>query len=441
MKPAAAAAAAPQPKSYLYSGNDVREDTKYPDPYHDPYDKYSGYNKQKGYPPITNQPGSANYNPYKALGYYGYTYGGPPTGQYNSNNAAYPYADSLLQNELQGDSTTTSSCETGEWAHWSECSVVCGQGTRSRKRFHIGQDTSTCSEQLHQMEDCNDTSGCPDDNDNEDDDVIALPTPQRRIRYERRGPFTARDPQCSVAEWSEWSPCSVSCGLGYNIRTRVFKLSFVPNRVCEGVRLTEKQDCLVENCRWMEYYDDDTQQDIDDLQYTTDDDPVTIEIHPDEPVVKQPYCVEDPDPGRCRLEITRWYYNPLVGDCQEFKYSGCGGNRNSFIAQDACMETCHFDRESNNAFKNLIPMSLVREDYVAPSPVACQVSEWSEWSSCSISCGKGWATKTRQILAEPEHGGRPCPRKLEKRKKCRGDSCPTPLNDWYQGNWKMLQNH
>jgi hypothetical protein len=37
------------------------------DPYHDPYDKLSGYAKQKGYPPKTNTPGSSKYNPYKVL--------------------------------------------------------------------------------------------------------------------------------------------------------------------------------------------------------------------------------------------------------------------------------------------------------------------------------------------------------------------------------------
>jgi hypothetical protein len=37
----------------------------------------------------------------------------------------------------------------------------------------------------------------------------------------------------------------------------VFTLSFVPNRVCEGVRLTEKKDCRLPTC-WntIDYYDD-----------------------------------------------------------------------------------------------------------------------------------------------------------------------------------------
>ncbi len=37
----------------------------------------------------------------------------------------------------------------------------------------------------------------------------------------------------------------------------MFTLSFVPNRVCEGVRLTEKKDCRLPTC-WntIDYYDD-----------------------------------------------------------------------------------------------------------------------------------------------------------------------------------------
>ena len=52
------------------------------DPYSDPYNKYSGYYKQKGYPPRSNHPSSARYNPYKDMGYYGYTYAGPPAQRY-----------------------------------------------------------------------------------------------------------------------------------------------------------------------------------------------------------------------------------------------------------------------------------------------------------------------------------------------------------------------
>ena len=39
------------------------------DPYSDPYNKYSGYRKQKGYPPRNNHPSSSRYNPYKVRSY------------------------------------------------------------------------------------------------------------------------------------------------------------------------------------------------------------------------------------------------------------------------------------------------------------------------------------------------------------------------------------
>jgi len=340
------------------------------------------------------------------------------------------------------------SCETEEWGDWSDCSTACGEGIRSRKRYYVEQDTAQCSEELYQTQACQESSGCQDS-------VPSLPNPQRRTRYddsrgsadtssysrydEPRGTYGVSDPQCAVAEWSDWSPCSVSCGHGYNIRTRVFLLSFVPNRVCEGVRLTEKKDCRYPSCWNDDYYSDNEDMELayDDLEDVQDMDQVGYGSVPDPEAVRESLCEEEMDPGICIAMISRWYYNAEAGSCEEFKYTGCGGNKNNFVTLQSCMETCQNHR-TQDVFKSLMPMSLVREDYT-PDPVDCQVTDWSDWSECSEQCGRGWMTRSRDIIAQPLHGGRPCPRKLVKRKKCRGYECAAQPANWYQGNWRMLQ--
>jgi hypothetical protein len=498
-----------QPKSYVYTGEEKDNEEEpsnsltigsgagagggqQPPSWFNPYsEKYAGYAKQKGFPPVTNLPGAANYNPYKAVGYYGYTYSGPPTGLYSNNqNPSYvSFASGSTGgqqiSQIQGDSTKTN-CDTEEWGDWSECSEACGRGKRSRKRFYISSNTGACAEDLFESEDCEEYAGCATQTQ------TSLPTPQRRVR-KRKGPFSKEDPQCAVADWADWSPCSVSCGQGYKIRTRVFTLSFVPNRVCEGVRLTQKQDCRSDPCPWSSYYDYDRPSYSKSLPRDMSMNLMEEEEEEDTGPM-QPFCEEEPDPGVCKSEFNRWYYSPSEGICKEYVYSGCGGNRNSFMSYETCMGTCHNPR-SVSGFKDLLPMALVRQDYMADDsrawpptqaddsgawlpnqlPAAdnadgsytgnwrqnqgatpqmwqpnvipdtggstwnqnsggswpagntgvqdCQMTEWSSWSGCSTACGRGWMQKTRRILSDPQNGGLICPRKMDKRRKCRGNRC------------------
>jgi predicted molibdopterin-dependent oxidoreductase YjgC len=57
-------------------------------------------------------------------------------------------------------------------------------------------------------------------------------------------------------------------------------------------------------------------------------------------------------------------------------------------------------------------------------PVDCQVGNWSSWSSCSVTCGNGTQTRTRNIAINASNGGIACPTLLENQ-TCNMPACTT----------------
>jgi len=67
-------------------------------------------------------------------------------------------------------------------------------------------------------------------------------------------------------------------------------------------------------------------------------------------------------------------------------------------------------------------------------PKDCIVGIWSDWSTCSVSCGKGDRTRTRKITT-PSAGGMACPKSTETT-KCVEKACPVDckLSAWSDSN-------
>nr|XP_020459954.1 spondin-1-like [Monopterus albus] len=105
-------------------------------------------------------------------------------------------------------------CMLSPWSDWSECSVTCGQGIRTRQRM-LKSDPAKCTEELDQTEKCM-LPECPVD--------------------------------CMVSEWSEWSECNKSCGNGHTIRTRMVKLEpQFGGRACP--KTIDRKKCKIRKCR------------------------------------------------------------------------------------------------------------------------------------------------------------------------------------------------
>ncbi|XP_043238645.1 semaphorin-5B-like [Amphibalanus amphitrite] len=112
----------------------------------------------------------------------------------------------------------------GEWSAWSECSVPCGGGVQVRSRVCEG-DAALCRSGPHRMErECN--------------------------AHSCEGEWSC---------WSEWSQCSVSCGVGHRRRSRVCRnrpASSDAGAICEGHDVAQEA-CEMPSCTsmdgWLEW--------------------------------------------------------------------------------------------------------------------------------------------------------------------------------------------
>ncbi|KAM8966381.1 tissue factor pathway inhibitor 2 [Pelodytes ibericus] len=61
------------------------------------------------------------------------------------------------------------------------------------------------------------------------------------------------------------------------------------------------------------------------------------------------FCYSPKDEGSCSASVTRYYFNIESKACEEFAYTGCGGNSNNFVKIDDCNSVC---KKGNKRPKN-----------------------------------------------------------------------------------------
>ena len=69
-------------------------------------------------------------------------------------------------------------------------------------------------------------------------------------------------------------------------------------------------------------------------------------------------------------------------------------------------------------------------DRRAGPPRDCEVSDWTQWSTCSKSCDIGESTRTRRVVHHARRGGQPCPPLLEKKWCGSARSCNRKYFSW-----------
>ncbi|KAM4676372.1 ADAMTS-like protein 3 [Discoglossus pictus] len=286
---------------------------------------------------------------------------------------------------------------------WSQCTVTCGRGLRYRVVLcndHRGQHTGGCNPQLkpHIKEEC----------------VVPVPCykPREKFPVEAKLPWlkqaqeleetrTASDQPTFIPE--EWSPCSVSCGHGTQVREvkcRIL-LAFtqteleLPDEECEEDKPVTERACHPRSCE-------------DDSGIQTSERP----RHDGE-----------------SNGIYDWEYIGFTA-CS----SSCSGGRQEAIAVCLHIQT---KQTVNNSLcdSSMRPPAMTRVCNTKLCPPRWQTSSWSR---CSATCGVGIQTRDVYCSSHAEfsnNSDQECSdTKPSALQPCNQKDCPPA---WHTGEWQQ----
>uniref|UniRef100_A0A3B3D0G9 Spondin-1 n=1 Tax=Oryzias melastigma TaxID=30732 RepID=A0A3B3D0G9_ORYME len=292
----------------------------------------------------------------------------------------------IAQEEKEEDDTPET-CIYSNWSPWSACSsATCEKGKRMRQRMLKAQlDLSVPCPHTQDFEPCM-GPGCSDEDGS----------------------------TCMMSEWITWSPCSMSCGAGIRSRERYVKQFPEDGSICtlpteETENCVVNEDCTPSSClvtEWGEW---------DACSATCG-----LGMKRRERMVKMPPA----DGSICGAEVLE-VEKCMMPECHTIpclltpwsEWSDCSvtcgkGSRTRHRVLKSPLELGECTEELEQVEKCMLP----------ECPIDCAMSDWTEWSECNKSCGKGHTIRTRAVTMEPQFGGDPCPETIQ-RKKCKVRKC------------------
>lgn len=313
-----------------------------------------------------------------------------------------------------GNMTEASKCNDfecpidGNWTIWSEwnlCSLSCGGGHQTRNRSCTEPEPqyggSDCIGNTTDVNDCN-KYPCPID-----------------------GQWT---------RWSEWSTCSLSCGGGNKERNR--SCANPEPRFggddCNGnntdINACNTQPCPV-NGNWTSW----SEWSQCSLTCGTG-------------FQNRNRSCSDPEP--------LYGGNECIGNATDV--NGCNehscpidGSWTTWTEWNACSIVCGGGfKQRNRSCADPEPQydgkycfgnsTDINECNTHPCPIDGDWTTWSEWSSCSLSCGGGHTQRNRSCTSpEPQHGGNDCTGNLTEIITCNNHPCPIDGNWTSWSEWSM----
>uniref|UniRef100_A0A3B4G0D2 Brain-specific angiogenesis inhibitor 1-like n=1 Tax=Pundamilia nyererei TaxID=303518 RepID=A0A3B4G0D2_9CICH len=300
------------------------------------------------------------------------------------------------------------------WGRWSVCSQECGGGVQVRSRACQPDDTA-CEGTVEEGRACNSQACIGKPSSNLSQGLRAIIGLRRDNADDSNHGVVATQTGEIANEWTPWSACSVTCGEGWQGRSRVCATSSFTTQ-CTGP-LRENRPCnntvvCPVDGAWDEW---------------------------------TPWSLCSSTCGRGYRDRTRTCKQPqnggepCRGPAKQTKFCNIAvcpvdGFWNEWSAWTPCSTTCsngtmqrtrecngpsYGGSECHGSFKE------TADCFLKECPVDGRWHEWSSWGSCSKTCGGG--NQQRQRVCEgPFFGGEPCPGDSREHKRCNDKRCPEP---------------
>ncbi|CBZ54470.1 putative thrombospondin type 1 domain-containing protein [Neospora caninum Liverpool] len=326
-------------------------------------------------------------------------------------------------------------CQVTAWGAWSSCSVTCGGGNQDRLRSVVRPAANGGKECpiLRQVHTCA-TYPCPTDCLLSDwtewtlcsaECGLGAQTRTRRILTpasvdppgaacgplaEEKKCFSTRGAckeDCELSEWSPWTPCSQSCGVG-GVRTSSREIrkpgGVGGGRSCAGESLLKEEACnenipCVGDCEVGDW-GDWTGCSVSCSEWKTQEEKMKSERGARRMRSQRPPQATGAREGRRLAPAFEDEAEEETGRNALASLPG-GGKR---------MRSRAILKPEKNGGKACPPTEEIDDSCNAdiPCPVECTYTPWTDWTPCSVTCGVGRQTRTREIETEARFGGQPC---------------------------------
>ncbi|MGH0114422.1 UNVERIFIED_CONTAM: hypothetical protein FKN15_015924 [Acipenser sinensis] len=323
------------------------------------------------------------------------------------------------------------------WSPWAECNSVCGGGVQMRSRTCQApfEEAFLCEGVLEEGRPCN-KQPCTKGRDSSRSQ--ALRSVDYRKREETEKALSYGYPSSQTGGWSMWSPwaeCNSVCGGGVQMRSRTCQAPFEEAFLCEGV-LEEGRPCNKQPCTSKGRYSSRSQalRSVDNRKREET-----------EEALRYGYTSSLTAKGRygSRSQALRSVdYRKREETEEALRYGYPSSQTVDPAAEEwspwsVCSTTCGEGWQSRTRFCVSSSYSTqcsgpLREQRQCNNSAVCSVhgawDEWSPWSLCSSTCGRGYRDRTR-TCKPPQFGGNPCEGPEKQTKFCNIALCPV------DGNW------